>query len=374
MGWVYLPGQEDLNSQQSLPLQALAFRCGAWLTWRGRRQRPSTWLRRWKKGGYLKRLSGMTLTPSQLVDLQDKWISSLRRPPASRTRLQESALEMLTNVAGMLEEGLWPPVYASSVKADRDLFGSKTCRDGSREAGLSPSEMSYSQWVTSARNLSSSVRKTLGLRMKGIGSGLWPTSTIAIAKQGQNNPDGKRGQTLIGAARGQNWPTSRASEAMGKPLRMNRRKPTRLEESVVNWRTTLVKDGQRNGIPWSRQVDSLCKEAVNWATIIVQDSERGGSRKKPEVYLNNQVCHFFNQGAKEPKTHGSGSLTSFLNSRLRLNPRFCEWQMGLIPGWTDYACVEDRWFHWWLQWHSSLLREYMELISGITQESGENSP
>ena len=36
---------------------------------------------------------------------------------------------------------------------------------------------------------------------------LFPTPSISAAIQGQNEPDGKRGQTLLGAARGQDWPT-----------------------------------------------------------------------------------------------------------------------------------------------------------------------
>ena len=35
----------------------------------------------------------------------------------------------------------------------------------------------------------------------------WPTPTSAAAIQGENEPDGKRGQTLVSAARSQHWPT-----------------------------------------------------------------------------------------------------------------------------------------------------------------------
>ena len=35
---------------------------------------------------------------------------------------------------------------------------------------------------------------------------LWPTPTANQEKQGQNEPDGRRGQSLVGAARGQTWP------------------------------------------------------------------------------------------------------------------------------------------------------------------------
>lgn len=39
----------------------------------------------------------------------------------------------------------------------------------------------------------------------------WPTPSAAASVQGQNNPDGRRGQTLVGATRAQPWPTPSAS-------------------------------------------------------------------------------------------------------------------------------------------------------------------
>ena len=57
-----------------------------------------------------------------------------------------------------------------------------------------------------------------------IGSGLWPTPTVAAASQGMSQPDGKRGQTLIGALRGQNWrvATPRSSDATRGRWHQNR--------------------------------------------------------------------------------------------------------------------------------------------------------
>nr|WP_234735346.1 hypothetical protein [Tellurirhabdus bombi] len=52
-------------------------------------------------------------------------------------------------------------------------------------------------------------------RTDAIDFGLWPTPTTAAANQGMNQPDGRRGQTLIGAAKGQMWPTVRANMTGG---------------------------------------------------------------------------------------------------------------------------------------------------------------
>ena len=79
---------------------------------------------------------------------------------------------------------------------------------------------------------------------------LFPTPTAAAANQGQNLPDGKRGQTLVGAARGQTWATplardykshkfsaqrqaKRAKERRGKPL--NEQVGGQLNPQWVEW-------------------------------------------------------------------------------------------------------------------------------------------
>jgi hypothetical protein len=87
-------------------------------------------------------------------------------------------------------------------------------------------------------------RRTSERPIKGIGSGSWPTPTVngnynrkglsttsgdglatavkrfptpsvSASKQGQNESDGRRGQTLVGAARGQTWPTPRTGGICG---------------------------------------------------------------------------------------------------------------------------------------------------------------
>lgn len=45
---------------------------------------------------------------------------------------------------------------------------------------------------------------------------MMPTPSVAAATQGQAEPDGKRGQTLVGAARGQMWPTPHGMSKDGK--------------------------------------------------------------------------------------------------------------------------------------------------------------
>ena len=50
---------------------------------------------------------------------------------------------------------------------------------------------------------------TLELPIVANVSGYWPTPTATAATQGINKPNGKRGQTLLGAVKGQDWSWSR---------------------------------------------------------------------------------------------------------------------------------------------------------------------
>ncbi len=58
-------------------------------------------------------------------------------------------------------------------------------------------------------------RHAAGVRNLNETASQWPTPSPSAAIQGQNQPDGKRGQTLVGAARGQNWQTPNTVDAKG---------------------------------------------------------------------------------------------------------------------------------------------------------------
>lgn len=93
-----------------------------------------------------------------------------------------------------------------------------TPQEGQRynQAGQNGLGVQVSQWPTP--NTSDSSRA--GNHGKGdptlagaVKPEVWPTPAAAQARQGQSEPDGRRGQTLTGAANGQEWRTPKASEA-----------------------------------------------------------------------------------------------------------------------------------------------------------------
>ncbi len=61
MGWLYVPGAEDLSSGSVSPLEAPT---APSVTSSGKPMQPQSWSRAWRKGGWIRLLSGTTLPPS----------------------------------------------------------------------------------------------------------------------------------------------------------------------------------------------------------------------------------------------------------------------------------------------------------------------
>lgn len=125
---------------------------------------------------------------------------------------------------------------------------------------------------------------------------LLPTPSAASAIQGVNHPDGKRGQTLIGAARGQIWPTPKASPSGPDYKRASRPGSggDDLATAVARWPTPRAS----------------CRDMGT----LMMSKHSGTSRKAG------------NPDAQYDPANGG-----------QLNPPWVEWLMGFPIGWTDYG-------------------------------------
>lgn len=131
---------------------------------------------------------------------------------------------------------------------------------------------------------------------------LWPTPAAAQSMQGQNEADGKRGQTLVGKVRGQNWGTPRVTTNGGLPTN-NTGKGSRIEDQVATWPTPTSRPDAPNKN--SNQVTGFTSlteaaQAVSWPTPAARDGkgtnnasyeERGGESKGEQ--LPNFVAHLW---------------------------------------------------------------------------------
>lgn len=95
--------------------------------------------------------------------------------------------------------------FATSELQDRVGSLLRTCLLCALE-GATPYSLVWKRKVTPAGR-SWWVLGRSALRIDATESLFWPTPAAAQAGQGQNEPDGRRGQTLVGAARNQDWKT-----------------------------------------------------------------------------------------------------------------------------------------------------------------------
>jgi len=118
MTWLYVPGTSsacapasaDSNSAScSLSTAAPKLVEGS-VTWRGKPQMLPAWSRRWRAGGFIRLLSGLTCSPSTLDHGVASFISSLRETPVRTTASPESA-------KGKAERGFSPPRSCASPKS-----------------------------------------------------------------------------------------------------------------------------------------------------------------------------------------------------------------------------------------------------------------
>jgi len=200
MTWLYLPSTclpsapelEGSNSASELPSPARV----ASLTWRGKPRRPQLWLRAWKRGGYIRLLSGLILPPSTLSRGVDSFIASLREIPASPTQ-KLAPCSAPTTTAGLPNR--WS---GSSKRCGRIVSSGKTSR-GIPTDNSPLLSRHWKQWAIALRR-EYSARTKPAEAISGNGFSSWPTpaardfrSPNSAESQQRRNADKARGQQLM---------------------------------------------------------------------------------------------------------------------------------------------------------------------------------
>jgi hypothetical protein len=189
------------------------------------------------------------------------------------------------------------------------------------------------------------------------GYGLWPTPAAAQGQQGENEPDGKRGQTLIGAARGQDWMTPTVSEAEhghgyqnanGKdyptltgqvgaaPMRGGTEWATPNAsvandgETLESWlaRRERTKQTAANGNGFGMQLTQQVR--MDWPTPTVQDGENNAGASQFDRNTQPLNVRVLTAGPPAPESDSTnGKRRGFLN------PAWVAQLMGYPDGWLD---------------------------------------
>lgn len=86
MVWLYVPDMEDLSS----PSSEFSQNTEPFVMWRGKPLSPNTLSKKWKKGGWITRLSGLMCEPLTVSRGVERWISSLEVSHVNPIQVLES--------------------------------------------------------------------------------------------------------------------------------------------------------------------------------------------------------------------------------------------------------------------------------------------
>lgn len=308
------------------------------LTWKSKPLSSKTFWLAWKRVYWFRHLCGRMLKPSMQGHFAEKYTASLAAIPVSHSPVPENETDTLTlDTCGRI---------LSATLQQLDLFGAslKTSAATSPWASMkftkaygawamqlrqeslqrrklahlmSGSDFTYSHWPTATvssgdyQNVNrdkNGVSRSIALTLRGAVKNHYPTPNAAAATQGQNQWDGKRGQTLLGAARGQNWATPMAQDHGGSVKDFS----PKLSQQVKNWSTPLVHDSKISGTSVSRlkrQTQELAAQVQNWATPISSNYTTPAIHGQGGSNLQTQIV---GQPAKD-NSSTPGSLQEQLN-------------------------------------------------------------
>ena len=400
MTWLYVPPEYS----QSVPeaegltwdLESLARLLALSVTSNEKHSPPQLWLRRWKKDGWIRRLSGAISEPLTASRGVARWIGSLAVSPASPTASPVSSAELPTGeISGPLPQGS----YETSDPA------SSSWRMFQESVGITstPSDLSFKQWDTELRKDYSLRRKSVRpTSASGFSSWHTPASDMSTSHGGRWNgryyikkngrkesstlthqtarwdpPPAEIGTiTVLMDAITRMWPTQTARDAYAPsdadaerhqiPLRMEAaewpnpqndsdkwRSPQatdaklELRDQAGNWPTILAEEGKERKSHGKGGQVSLARAARNFPTQVYRDYKDWDVRNKKSPSKNYEAYSHLELTTSMPGHKCSHRCR-------RLNPLFAEWLMGWPTTWTllplgvvDSGSLEMAWSHWW---------------------------
>lgn len=286
MAWLYVPGLADWNSGScSRSLATVPS-----LTSRGKPLPLVALSRAWKKGGYIRLLSGMTWSPSMADVGVDTWMSSL---PASR--VSPGALPV-PGKAPPMSAGSGPTSGIGFAKWIPALSGWRMCLPLFPEADW-PSFSGI--WPTSGSMRSGicSEQPTSGRPIAASDCSYWPTTSEADARSSWPTPnvpnggrssstrnydeDGNKRQIDLGAT-ATCWPTPasrdyRSPNAESYAARGGESKGEQLPNFVAHLWQTPATDSFRSRSGDRNDEQGLDQQARMWATPRAEDGESCGN-------------------------------------------------------------------------------------------------
>lgn len=159
---------------------------------------------------------------------------------------------------------------------------------------------------------------------------LWPTPAAAAATQGRNEPDGKRGQTFVGAARDQLWPTPTSGDSTrgGDVFKRGNLTLPGMARRQQAWPTPNARD--HKGSPGQESRERGGHQASLPSTVQAQ------TWPTPRASMTDmdtmERSRYSGQQMKAWKEAGTPYQTQTTGS---LNTAWVEMLQGFPPGWTE---------------------------------------
>src|SRR3990167_3692440 len=286
MVWLYVPGSAASNSECDLHSDAVI---ASSATLRGTPMRPRSWRRAWRTAPWIRRLSGMTLSPSMAAAGVERWISSLRDSPAPPSPSPDY------DVGPTTSDGSGMTSRESSARSSQRGSTSRTCPGSSAPTDVF-AILSGSRWTTPQMDLYAIGRSPTY-------SGAWPSSGTMRSGRCSARPkwapltSGSGGSASPGMSyeRGL-YPTPSATPygssqngsngEGGENERPSAGTPS-LESWAKRWPTPTSMDGCREGQPRAEakgaHAVSLHHAVASWPPDDRLSAQRGHGDRDPTV-------------------------------------------------------------------------------------------
>lgn len=306
MAWLYVPAVGGLNSGSSLPSETPT---APSVTSSGKPMRPASWSRAWKKGGWIRLLSGTTLAPSTADAGVDAWISSLPGSPAPRGAQPDLAKAQPTSGGSGRTSPEW------FARWDRDSSSWKTSR---RSLLGEDFNLSSLIWPSSGsmRNGVCYERALLVQHKCGTGCSSWPAPTAGLFQDGESVEHWDRRRVRVKE-------TSEAGNGMGRQLTIEAQRFLQyMETEIPGWLFSV--DDRSSRRHWSGPRAST--NTISTRALTERTDGGGGTAVE----------------GLEQQAIGKVLLK---NTSKRLNPLFVEWLMGWPEGHSSARgrSAEKRW-------------------------------
>ena len=380
------------TAESDSDLNSFCQACERSLMWRSKPSLSATWLRRWKRGGFLKHLYTRMLRPSHTNDFVDAWTFYQGDFRVSRLAQQELERELKTLATSI------PTSVEASESADQELFSSKTLKGLSVPKQQTENQFSnmssatWKEWVTEQRQ-EYSQRKRLAHLIEENECSSWATPNVCgnHNRKGasKNSGDGLSTQVKSWATPNtmdtlpprspeklaeakkkggcknlreevMNFPTPRTSDAEGgqietfvedgtfksKRHKSNQTFGAKLRDAVESYPTPTASEDKFRLQGSSQQ--SKCLEALARTGRLdpASHSTNGKSQESwptprankvhPEITEKNRE-HLANRNKSNLEENVAGHCGKATG---KLNPSWVEQLMGLPVGWTDLGSWE----------------------------------